>query len=61
MSTSKTKVRRRWVTVAPGHRVLPPIPAAAAAHRERMARERAMERRIQADTCGLGHWERPEG
>lgn len=36
-------------------------PASQAFYRQRRAEERALERRIQDDTCGLGNWQRPEG
>jgi hypothetical protein len=34
---------------------------AAAFHRQQKAETRAMARRIEADTCGLGRWEQPDG
>jgi hypothetical protein len=34
---------------------------AVAFHRQQKAETRAMQRRIEADTCGLGRWEQPDG
>jgi hypothetical protein len=36
-------------------------PAQAAVAKQRQAEDRAIKARIEADTCGLGYWERPSG
>lgn len=53
--------RRRWVEIGNGIRQRQMTPAQAAYVKQRQAETRALEARIQADTCGMGHWQRPEG
>ena len=69
-SESASKERRRpkingrkakWIDMDGGVRIREPSKAAAAAHRKKQAQDRAMQRRIEADTCGLGHWREPAG
>jgi len=44
-----------------GVRMRQPTKTEAAQHRRQKAQNAAMQRRIEADTCGLGRWEQPEG
>ena len=53
--------RRKWIDLGNGARMREPTKAAAAFHRQTQAENRAMKRRIEADTCGWGRWEEPEG
>ena len=53
--------RRRWIDIGNGIRQRQITPAHAAYVKQRQAEDRAMKARIEADTCGLGHWQRPEG
>jgi hypothetical protein len=48
------KARNPWVEVAPGVRQREETMSMA-------ARSRMIERNIQRDTCGLGHWREPAG
>jgi hypothetical protein len=52
-ATKGRKARNPWVQIAPGirSRKILESPKASAAR---------MERSIQRDTCGLGHWRQPE-
>jgi hypothetical protein len=52
--------RRKWIDLGNGARMREPTKAAAAFHRQQKAENCAMQRRIEADTCGLGRWEQPE-
>ncbi len=52
---------RKWIDLGNDARMREPTKAAAAFHRQQQAETRAMKRRIEADTCGLGRWEEPEG
>ena len=53
--------RRKWIDMGNGIRMQEPTKAEAVAHRHQQARNRAMQRQLEADTCGLGRWEEPEG
>jgi hypothetical protein len=52
--------RPKWIDLGNGARMREPTKAAAAFHRQQQAENLAMKRRIEADTCGLGRWEKPE-
>jgi hypothetical protein len=53
--------RRKWIDLGNGVRQRELTKTEAAFHRQQKATNAAMQRRIEADTCGLGHWQQPEG
>jgi hypothetical protein len=50
----------KWRDLGNGIRQSVPTQAAAAFHRQQEREKRAMQRRVEANTCGLGRWEQPE-
>ena len=53
--------RRKWIDLGNGVRQRELTKTEAAFHRQQKATNAAMKRRIEADTCGLGRWQQPEG
>ena len=53
--------RRKWIDLGNGVLQRELTKTEAAFHRQQKATNAAMQRRIEADTCGLGHWQQPEG
>jgi hypothetical protein len=53
--------RRKWIDLGNGVRKRELTKTEAVFHRQQKAQNAAMARRIEADTCGLGRWEQPEG
>ena len=60
-TVTKTTRRGRRISTGSGIRCREPTPAQVAFANQRRAESRALEARIEANTCGLGHWRQPEG